>query len=67
MKVRNLRRLLHQAGCVEVRQSGSHLIVRCGTCQTVIPIHGGDIPAGTLKSIVRDLAPCLGEDWLTSE
>jgi predicted RNA binding protein YcfA (HicA-like mRNA interferase family) len=67
MKVRNLRGLLRNSGCIEVRQSGSHLIVRCGTCQTVIPIHSGDIPVGTLRSIVRDLAPCLGKDWLTNE
>jgi len=65
--VRDLRGLLRQSGCLEVRQSGSHLIVRCGTCQTVVPIHSGDIPVGTLKSIVRDLTPCIGKDWLTNE
>lgn len=65
MRVRELRRTLRLRGCVEVRQSGSHLIVRCGTCQTVIPVHSGDIPAGTLRSIERDLAACLGEGWLT--
>ncbi|MGD1014545.1 MAG: type II toxin-antitoxin system HicA family toxin [Acidimicrobiales bacterium] len=67
MKVRDLRGLLRRSGCLEVRQSGSHLIVRCGTCQTVVPIHSGDIPVGTLKSIVRDLTPCIGKDWLTNE
>jgi len=65
--VRDLRGLLRRSGCLEVRQSGSHLIVRCGTCQTVVPIHSGDIPVGTLKSIVRDLTPCIGKDWLTNE
>ncbi|MHB1250623.1 MAG: type II toxin-antitoxin system HicA family toxin [Acidimicrobiales bacterium] len=64
MKVRELRGLLRRAGCVEVRQSGSHLIVRCSTCQSVIPIHGGDLPKGLLSAIERDLAPCLGKDWL---
>ena len=67
MKVRDLRGLLRRSGCLEVRQSESHLIVRCGTCQTVVPIHSGDIPVGTLKSIVRDLTPCIGKDWLTNE
>ena len=65
MTPRELRKILAALGCDEVRQSGSHLIVRCGDCQTVVPIHGGrDIPRGTLRSIERALAPCLGEGWL---
>ena len=52
-------------GCTEVRQSGSHVVVRCGHCQTVVAKHGGDIRPGTLRSIVRDLEPCLGKGWLT--
>jgi predicted RNA binding protein YcfA (HicA-like mRNA interferase family) len=31
----------------------------------VIPLHTGDIPAGTLRSIERDLEACLGAKWLT--
>ncbi len=64
MKTRELRRLLDQHGCTEIRQSGSHLIVRCGTCQTVIPIHTGDIAPGTLRNIERMLEHCLGKGWL---
>ena len=64
MTTRELRRLLARAGCDELRQSGSHLIVRCGTCQTVVPVHGKDIPTGTLRAIVRDLEPCLGKGWM---
>ncbi|HUY57228.1 MAG TPA: type II toxin-antitoxin system HicA family toxin [Candidatus Micrarchaeaceae archaeon] len=64
MRTRELRRILRQHGCDELRQSGSHLIVRCGDCQSVVPIHSEDIPVGTLRSIERDLAPCLGEKWL---
>ncbi len=65
MTPRDLRKILAALGCDEVRQSGSHLIVRCGDCQTVVPIHGGrDIPRGTLRSIERALTPCLGEGWL---
>lgn len=64
VRAQQLRRVLRRAGCVEVRQSGSHLVVRCGTCQTVVPVHGGDLPAGTLRSIERDLEACLGERWL---
>lgn len=64
MKAQQLRKILAAKGCVEVRQKGSHLIIRCGTCQTVVPVHGGDIPTGTLRLIQKHLAPCLGEDWL---
>jgi RNA polymerase subunit RPABC4/transcription elongation factor Spt4 len=31
---------------MEVRQSGSHLNIRCGSCQTVVPIHGEICPSG---------------------
>ena len=65
MKARELRKRLRQLGCVELRQRGSHLMVRCDDCQTVVPVHKGeDIKPGTLRSIIKALAPCLGEDWL---
>jgi len=64
MKTKELRSLLRRLGCDEVRQSGSHLIVRCGECQTVVPVHSGDIAPGTLRNIERMLKPCLGEGWL---
>jgi len=64
MAVRVLRRSLRRAGCLEVRHSGSHLVVRCGACQATIPVHAGDVAPGTLRHIERALAPCLGADWL---
>jgi predicted RNA binding protein YcfA (HicA-like mRNA interferase family) len=65
MKARELRRILQRLGCVELRQRGSHLVVRCGKCQTVVPVHAGeDISPGTLRAINKALAPCLGDDWL---
>ena len=65
MTSRELRSLLKQSGCVEVRQKGSHLRVECGRCVTTIPVHRGEkIRPGTLRQIERDLAPCLGKDWL---
>lgn len=65
MTSRDLLRILKSKGCVEVRQKGSHLIVRCGKCQTVIPVHGGeDIGTGLLRAIERQLEPCLGKGWL---
>ena len=64
MTTRELRKILRKHGCVEVDQTGSHLKIKCGDCQTTLAIHGGDIPKGTLAAIKRQLAPCLGEDWL---
>ena len=68
MKARELRRLLRLLGCVEVRQKGSHLLVRCGENTSVIPVHKGeDIKPGTLRAIERQLAPCLGKGWLNKK
>jgi predicted RNA binding protein YcfA (HicA-like mRNA interferase family) len=62
---RALRRILKELACVEVRQSGSHLRVECGTCRTTVPIHKGeDLKTGLLRKIERDLEPCLGRRWL---
>jgi predicted RNA binding protein YcfA (HicA-like mRNA interferase family) len=55
MRARDLRRILARRDCVEIRQRGSHLVVRCGSRQTDIPVHGGDVPIGTLRSVERDL------------
>lgn len=32
--------------------------------QTVVSMHSGDIPTGTLRAIERDLEPVLGKGWL---
>lgn len=66
MKAKELRRILADHGCVEVRQKGSHLLVKCGDkCITTIPVHPGeDIKPGTLRAIERSLEPCLGKGWL---
>lgn len=63
---RRLAQILRRSGCEVVRQKGSHQVWRCRECQTVVPVHSGDIPKGTLRSIERDLEPCLGPKWLTS-
>lgn len=53
MTARELRRILRSLGCVEVRQKGSHLLVRCGTCTTIVPVHAGDsIGPGLLRVVV---------------
>jgi predicted RNA binding protein YcfA (HicA-like mRNA interferase family) len=58
-------RQLRRRGCELVRQRGSHVRMRCGGCQTTVPVHAGaDLPPGTLRAIERDLEPCLGKKWL---
>ena len=64
MKARELLKILSDAGCTQASQKGSHLKIRCGKCSTVVPMHNGDIPKGTLRSIERHLEECLGKDWL---
>ncbi|MGH3445006.1 MAG: type II toxin-antitoxin system HicA family toxin [Nocardioidaceae bacterium] len=66
MTGREVLRKVDRLGCQQLRQRGSHVVVRCpGDCQSVVPVHrGSDIPVGTLRSIERTLAPCLGEGWL---
>lgn len=62
---KNLLKLLRKMGCVELRQRGSHVMVKCGKCQTVVPIHAGeDLGPGLLRAIERDLELCLGKGWL---
>jgi predicted RNA binding protein YcfA (HicA-like mRNA interferase family) len=61
-----MTRKLRGQGCQPVRQKGSHQVWRCGQCQTVVPLHLGDLTPGTLRSIERDLEPCLGAKWLTT-
>lgn len=59
------RILSREMKCEVLRQKGSHVIVRCGKCQTVIPVHAGeDLGPGLLRAIERDLEPCLGKKWL---
>ncbi len=60
-----MRSTLRKLGAVEVRQNGCHLTIKHGDCQAVIPVHGGDIPKGTLRNIERAMEPALGKGWLT--
>lgn len=65
MRARELRKILRDYGCIEVRQNGSHIRVQCGNCYTTVPNHAGEeLGIGLLKAIKKDLEPCLGEGWL---
>jgi predicted RNA binding protein YcfA (HicA-like mRNA interferase family) len=65
MTTKELRSLLKSLGCIELRQKGSHLRIRCGKCFATLVVHSGEtIGKGLLRKIVRDLEPCLGKGWL---
>lgn len=65
MNARQVLGRIRALGGEIVRQKGSHVRVRAGECFATVPDHGArDLPAGTLRSIERQLAPCLGEHWL---
>jgi predicted RNA binding protein YcfA (HicA-like mRNA interferase family) len=55
---------IRELGGEEVSQVGSHLKMRVGQCQTIVPMHSRDVSTGTLRAIERALEPCLGKGWL---
>lgn len=64
---------IERLGGVMARQVGSHrryiVIFTDGAgaemkVATTVPQHAGDIPAGTLRAIERDLEAALGKGWL---
>ncbi len=60
-------RKLVQAGCTKVRQAGSHAryVSPDGNCATTVALHAGkDIHPKTLRTIEKDMEPCLGKNWL---
>lgn len=64
-----MQRELRRRGAVRLRQVGSHERWQAATadgavCRTTVPVHGGDIPVGTLASIERAMEPAFGKGWL---
>lgn len=55
MKVRELLKILREDGWVEKAQKGSHLqlVHSRKRGKVTVPVHGGDIPKGTLNSILK--------------
>ena len=55
MKVKDLLKELKKDGWFEKEQKGSHLqlIHRTKKGKVTLPIHGGDIPKGTLNAILK--------------
>jgi predicted RNA binding protein YcfA (HicA-like mRNA interferase family) len=57
MKVRDLLRLLESEGWRRVRTAGSHRIFKHPTKPKLVTVagkSGDDVPAGTLKTIMKD-------------
>jgi predicted RNA binding protein YcfA (HicA-like mRNA interferase family) len=55
MKIKDLLKLLKQDGWSEKTQKRSHLQLVHPTKpgKVTVPIHGGDVPVGTLNSILK--------------
>jgi predicted RNA binding protein YcfA (HicA-like mRNA interferase family) len=53
-KARDVISKLFRAGFKQKRQSGSHVVLRHDDGrQTYVPVHTGDVPYGTLRSILK--------------
>ena len=50
-----LKRMLSKEGATFVEGKGSHLKVKLNGKQSVIPMHKGDVPTGTLNAILKQL------------
>jgi predicted RNA binding protein YcfA (HicA-like mRNA interferase family) len=64
-----VNRRIERLGGVMVRQVGSHrryVVTYTSAAGMVMTVaqHAGDVPAGTLRAIERDLEPGLGKGWL---
>ena len=55
MTAAELKRMLSKQGATFVEGKGSHLKVKLHGKQSVIPIHKGDLPTGTLNGILKQL------------
>jgi len=73
VRAREVNRRIERLGGVMARQVGSHrrYVVtytdaagKQVTVTTTVAQHTGDIPAGMLRAIERDLEPAFGKGWL---
>ncbi|HZS86184.1 MAG TPA: type II toxin-antitoxin system HicA family toxin [Chloroflexota bacterium] len=56
-------RALERLGFRQVRQRGSHVVLRRGDAVTVVPQHRRDLAIGTLLGIKRSRACSLRSAW----
>jgi predicted RNA binding protein YcfA (HicA-like mRNA interferase family) len=74
LTARQVIRRIEELGGYHVRTRGSHAMYEAVkrndkdqmvlTAKAQVPVHGGDVAPGTLRSIERQLAPVFGEGWL---
>lgn len=53
LRPRRVAKALEKAGFVLIRQEGSHAQYRKGTLTVTVPMHGGELKRGTMRSILR--------------
>lgn len=63
-RAQEVTKVLRKRGAHEVRVKGSHAVWRYENCQTVVPMHRGDMPVGTVRAIERDMEAVFGKGWL---
>jgi predicted RNA binding protein YcfA (HicA-like mRNA interferase family) len=73
MRARDVIREIERQGGHFARQAGSHRRYTASitdadgnttTAHATVPMHNGDIPAGTLAGIERQLEAVFGKGWL---
>lgn len=74
LTAREVIRRIEERGGYHVRTKGSHATYEAvrrnekgevvETARAQVPVHRGDVPPGTLRSIQRQLQPVLGQGWL---
>lgn len=56
LRAKELIRALEKIGFWQVRKKGSHVfLIHKDGRRTTVPMHGRDIPPGTLKGILNDI------------
>jgi len=53
MRAKDVILELLKAGFVITGQRGSHVKLKKGNLMTIVPVHSGDIPIGTLRAISK--------------
>lgn len=61
MRAREVVAILKRAGFVEDRQKGSHLALAKGGRTVTVPMHPGDLPKGTIRSIIDQAGMTVDE------
>lgn len=74
LTAREVVRRIEELGGYHVRTKGSHATYEAITtdqdgnamirARAQVPMHGGDMAPGTVRSIQRQLQPVFGEGWL---